>query len=204
MTSGVILVDMRHLEFPKDVEIDVKTDYDDIEIKDEDLEEFDIKDDILLPLDVPLETVVNFESYEHKNLVIETDILDSKSPRSRPSPADYFVIDNDSAINYTSIKLNGAISSPVSKQRNRRKAFAPQRAVPPSSVISTDNEQSIDELNCDMTPFKNDADEIQEGEDDQEVDNDSIFKGLQEEAGLFIREICIIFVLFVERIINLI
>lgn len=79
---------------------------------------------------------------------------------------------------------SGNCPNKLNKQRNRRKAFAPQRAIPPIQTTSVNMEDIKNEDSNDITPFQNNADEIEEGEDDQEVDNDNIFKGLQEEAGM--------------------
>lgn len=78
---------MRHLEFPNDVQMDCKATYygeieikdEEFEIKDEEIEEFDIKDDILLPLHVSLESVVNFQNFDQKNLINEQNITGNNS-----------------------------------------------------------------------------------------------------------------------------
>lgn len=69
----------------------------------------------------------------------------------------------------------------MSKQRSRRKAFAPQRALPLNLAPNSSQEFSTEEG---TVPFDDDAEELEEGEDDQDVEDENIFKGLQEEAGM--------------------
>lgn len=67
-----VFITMRHLASPRAIESDIKTEECDLEIKDEDLEDFDIKSELLdLPL-VALESV-DFQNYEQSNLVNEAE-----------------------------------------------------------------------------------------------------------------------------------
>lgn len=159
---------MRHLELPsspQDFDCDVKSDCS-IEIKDEDLEALDIKEDFMeLPLDVTLESDSEMHSVTKTELCSdeddsfdETDLIGSSEKHSSNS--------------------NSPESSPVSKDmktRSRRKNLQPQRLQSESASSTSQSEANF--------IMNDNYKEPEEGEDDVRDIEADIFKGLKDETG---------------------